>query len=84
MQGSWRGQAAMSFQGVVSDWQATQERVRTSLDEIQRALYKRALTFREEHTTKVPSYDEFKEAMEGRPGFVIASQARFPAEERNG
>ncbi len=38
LQGSWRGQAAMSFQGVVSDWQATQERVRTSLDEIQRAL----------------------------------------------
>lgn len=38
LQGSWRGQAAMSFQGVVSDWQATQERVRASLDEIQRAL----------------------------------------------
>ena len=38
LQGSWRGQAAMSFQGVVSDWQATQERVRTSVDEIQRAL----------------------------------------------
>jgi len=43
------------------------------LDEIQKALYTRALTFREEHTTKVSSYDEFKAAMEGRPGFVVAS-----------
>ena len=27
-----------------------------------------ALTFREEHTTRVATYDEFKAAMEGRPG----------------
>jgi WXG100 family type VII secretion target len=38
LQSSWRGQAAMSFQSIVADWQATQERVRASLDEIQRAL----------------------------------------------
>ena len=43
------------------------------LDEIQKALLARALTFREEHTTRVASYDEFKSAMEGRPGFVIAA-----------
>ncbi len=42
------------------------------LDEIQAALLQRARTFREEHTTRVSSYDEFKSAMEGRPGFVIA------------
>jgi len=42
------------------------------LDEIQAALLARARTFREEHTTRVTSYDEFKTAMEGRPGFVIA------------
>ena len=42
------------------------------LDEIQKALLQRALTFREEHTTRVVTYDEFKSAMEGRPGFVIA------------
>jgi len=42
------------------------------LDEIQKALLQRALTFREEHTTRVATYDEFKSAMEGRPGFVIA------------
>jgi len=48
------------------------ERVVALLDEIQQALYKRALEFRESHTTRVANYDEFKEAMEGRPGFVIA------------
>src|SRR6186997_2945678 len=43
-----------------------------TLDEIQAALLQRARTFRDEHTTRVSSYDEFKSVMEGRPGFVIA------------
>ena len=43
------------------------------LDEIQKALFARALAFRESHTTRVSSYDELKSVMEGRPGFVIAS-----------
>jgi len=43
------------------------------LETIQQALYDRALAFREEHTTRASSYDEFKSLMEGRPGFVIAS-----------
>jgi prolyl-tRNA synthetase len=42
------------------------------LTEIQQELYTRALRFREEHTQRVSSYDEFKQVMEGRPGFVIA------------
>src|SRR3954454_568444 len=42
------------------------------LEEIQAGLFQRALKFREEHTTRVSSYDEFKSVMEGRPGFVIA------------
>jgi prolyl-tRNA synthetase len=42
------------------------------LEEIQQALYRRALSFREQHTTRVTSYEEFTRAMEGRPGFVIA------------
>src|SRR3954465_15051781 len=42
------------------------------LEEIQAALLQRARTFRDEHTTRVSSYDEFKSVMEGRPGFVIA------------
>ena len=38
LQNSWKGQAASSFQHIVNDWRATQERVRASLEEIQRAL----------------------------------------------
>jgi 6 kDa early secretory antigenic target len=38
LQNSWKGQAASSFQHVVTDWRATQERVRMALEEIQRAL----------------------------------------------
>jgi prolyl-tRNA synthetase len=42
------------------------------LQTIQRALYDRALAYREDHTTRAASYDEFKKIMEGRPGFVVS------------
>ncbi|PPK97411.1 WXG100 family type VII secretion target [Kineococcus xinjiangensis] len=38
LQSSWKGQAANGFQGVAAEWRGTQERVRQSLEEIQRAL----------------------------------------------
>jgi len=47
-------------------------RVEQLLDAIQQALFDRAVSFREEHTTQTDSWDEFKSIMEGRPGFVIA------------
>jgi prolyl-tRNA synthetase len=47
-------------------------RITALLEEIQDGLFQRALKFREEHTQRVSSYDEFKSVMEGRPGFVIA------------
>jgi prolyl-tRNA synthetase len=46
--------------------------VRSLLDAIQRNLFERAVAFRDEHTQRVASYDEFKQVLEGRPGFVIA------------
>jgi prolyl-tRNA synthetase len=48
------------------------DRLRTLLDEIQQSLLAKATQFREEHTQRVSSYDEFKQVMDGRPGFVIA------------
>ena len=39
---------------------------------IQRALFDRAVQFRTEHTSETDSYDEFKQIMDGRPGFVIS------------
>jgi prolyl-tRNA synthetase len=42
------------------------------LDAIQKALFDRAVTFRDEHTTHTDSYEEFKRIMDGRPGFVVS------------
>jgi len=47
-------------------------RVHEMLGAIQRNLFERALQFRKDHTHRVASYEEFKQALEGRPGFVIA------------
>jgi prolyl-tRNA synthetase len=42
------------------------------LEEIQTELFRRALDFRESHTGTAGTYDELKQMMEGRPGFVYA------------
>jgi prolyl-tRNA synthetase len=42
------------------------------LDDIQLAMLDKARQFRESHTARTGSYDEFRQIMEGRPGFVIA------------
>jgi prolyl-tRNA synthetase len=46
--------------------------LRALLDAVQDNLLAKARTFRDEHTQRVSTYDEFKQVMEGRPGFVIA------------
>jgi prolyl-tRNA synthetase len=48
------------------------QRILQLLEEAQANLFQRARQFREEHTQRASSYAEFKEIMEGRPGFVIA------------
>jgi prolyl-tRNA synthetase len=47
-------------------------RIRELLEAVQKNLFDRAVAFRDEHTQRVETYDAFKAAMEGRPGFVIA------------
>ena len=47
-------------------------RVREILDDVQRNLFERAVKFRDEHTQRVETYDQFKAVLGGRPGFVIA------------
>jgi prolyl-tRNA synthetase len=46
--------------------------VKALLSEIQAALLAKALAFREANTKRTASYAEFKQIMEGRPGFVIS------------
>jgi prolyl-tRNA synthetase len=55
----------------------------SALESIQQALLARALAFRDDHTTHTDSYDEFKQVMDGRPGFVVSpwcGSARCEAE----
>jgi prolyl-tRNA synthetase len=47
-------------------------RVEDLLATIQAGLFDKARRFREDHTTRTTSYEEFTRVMEGRPGFVIS------------
>ena len=42
------------------------------LDKIQNNLFDKAVSFRKEHTTEVTTFDEFKDAIENKGGFVSA------------
>jgi prolyl-tRNA synthetase len=51
------------------------------LDEIQQNIYNKALNYRETHTTRVDSYEEFKEVLESKGGFVLAHWDGTPETE---
>src|SRR5688500_4209725 len=51
------------------------------LDDIQENIYNRALKFREEHITKVESYDELKKVLDDKGGFVSAHWDGTPETE---
>lgn len=42
------------------------------LEDIQQNLYNRALAYREEHTTKVDSWEELEKVLDGKGGFIAA------------
>jgi prolyl-tRNA synthetase len=48
------------------------ERVISMLDTIQESIYNKAFNFRAEHTTEVNSYEEFKQVLDEKGGFVAA------------
>jgi len=48
------------------------DRIEALLDVIQDAIYQKALSFRQDNITNVDSYDEFKEVLEGKGGFISA------------
>src|SRR5690625_242225 len=50
--------------------------IQNVLEEMQTGLFDRALKYREEHTTKVDSYEEFKEVLEVKGGFVVAQDRK--------
>ncbi|MDF2158450.1 proline--tRNA ligase [Algoriphagus sp. CAU 1675] len=52
--------------------QPIQEKILSLLDEIQNSIYQKAFNFREEKTTEVNSWEEFKSVLETKGGFVSA------------
>ncbi len=48
------------------------EHCKQLLEEIQQALYNRALAFRDDHTTNADSWEEFEQILDGKAGFVSA------------
>src|SRR6188768_1945696 len=51
------------------------------LENIQTNIYQKALNFRSEVTTKVDTYDEFKQVLDGKGGFVLAHWDGTPETE---
>ena len=56
-------------------------RIVALMDEIQQNIYQRALDFRNQHITKVDSYEEFKEVLDTKAGFVAAHWDGTPETE---
>ena len=46
--------------------------IQQKLEEIQENIYNKAFEFRANHTTEVANYDEFKEILENKTGFISA------------
>jgi prolyl-tRNA synthetase len=49
-----------------------EEKIETLLNDIQENIYRRAVQFRRENTSKVDTYAEFKEILDGKGGFILA------------
>ncbi|ATP55519.1 proline--tRNA ligase [Pedobacter ginsengisoli] len=52
------------------------------LEEIQQNIYKKAFDYRTEHTTDANSYEEFKELLDGKAGFIAAHWDGTPETEQ--
>jgi prolyl-tRNA synthetase len=57
-------------------------RIENLLKEIQQNIYQKALKFREENTTEVNSYEEFKQVLDAKPGFISAHWDGTPETEQ--
>jgi len=57
------------------------EQIQTLLEDIQKNLFERAYQFREAHTTRVDSYEAFKEVLQTKGGFILAHWDGSPETE---
>jgi prolyl-tRNA synthetase len=56
--------------------------VRDTLKEMQLALFSKALAFRDEHTTEVNSFEDFKSVLDSKGGFISAHWDGTPETEQ--
>jgi prolyl-tRNA synthetase len=61
-----------TLEKTVVDCEIIDKYIETLLEEIQENIFAKALKFREENIVKVDSYDEFKERLQNKGGFVLA------------
>jgi prolyl-tRNA synthetase len=52
------------------------------LEDIQQNIYKKAFSFREENTTEVDTYEDFKKQLDEKPGFISAHWDGTPETEQ--
>lgn len=57
------------------------DKMQALLDEIQQAIYDKALVFREQMTSRVDNYEEFKKVINEKGGFVLAHWDGTPETE---
>jgi len=57
-------------------------RIEQLLDDIQQNIYQKAITYRENHITEVNTYDEFKQVLEEKGGFISAHWDGTPETEK--
>ncbi len=55
--------------------------IETLLEDIQRSIYQKALTFRQANTTQVDDYATFREVLDGKGGFIAAHWDGTPETE---
>ncbi|QQL50993.1 proline--tRNA ligase [Mucilaginibacter ginkgonis] len=58
------------------------DRIEGLLEEIQQNIFKKALDFREENTTEVNDWEEFKRLLDEKPGFLAAHWDGTPETEQ--
>ncbi len=71
-----------TLQKEIKSQNGIEDYIESLLKEIQHNIYQKALKFRKENTFKVDTYEEFKDIMENKGGFVLAHWDGTPETEQ--
>jgi prolyl-tRNA synthetase len=71
-----------TLQKEIKSQEGIEDYIEGLLDDIQKNIYQKALNFRTENTFKVDTYEEFKDIIENKGGFVMAHWDGTPETEQ--